>query len=75
VLSASKGQLKSERAIDSNGHPGLDIEVLPPQGAIIKARIYATSKQVFEIAVHCPQNRVASEDVEKFLDSFQFTQP
>jgi hypothetical protein len=71
LLSASQGQLQSERPIVLNGWPGLELEVLPPKGAIIKARIYATKNQIFEAWVHVPKIRLRSEDVQKFLDSFQ----
>ncbi len=71
VLQASNGQLKSERRIELNGRPGLELEVLPPQGAIIKARIYSLDNQIFQLSVHVPKIRVTSEDVQKFFDSFE----
>jgi hypothetical protein len=71
LLSASQGQLKSERQLSLSGCPGLELEVLPPKGAIIRARIYATKNQVYQVFVHVPEVRLASEDVQKFFDSFK----
>jgi hypothetical protein len=71
ILKASQGQIKSEKRIDLNGCPGLEIEVLPLKGAIVKARIFATENRLFEVCVHVPQFRLESQDIQKFLDSFQ----
>jgi hypothetical protein len=73
LLSASQGRLKSERQIVLNGCPGLELEVLPPKGAVIKARIYATKSQVYQVSVHVPEIRLPSEDVQKFFDSFKLS--
>lgn len=73
LLSASQGQLKSERQIALGGRPGLEMEVLPPKGAIIKARIYATKNQLYQVSVHVPQIRLTSQDVQKFFDSFKLS--
>lgn len=73
LLSACQGQLQSERQIVLNGCPGLELEVLPPKGAIIKSRIYATRNQIYQVSVHVPRIRLASEDVQKFFDSFKLT--
>jgi hypothetical protein len=73
VLSASQGQLKSEKQIVLSGWPGLELEVLPPKGAIIKARIYATKNQIYQVSVHVPKIRLTSEDVQKFFDSFKLS--
>jgi len=73
VLSASQGQLKSERQIVLNGCPGVELEVLPPKGAVIKVRIYAKKSQVIQVSVHVPQARLSSADVQKFFDSFKLS--
>jgi hypothetical protein len=73
LLAASRGQLKSERHIDLAGHPGLEVELLPPKGAVIKAQIFATKNQLFQVSVHVPKVRLASKDVQKFFDSFQLS--
>jgi hypothetical protein len=38
---------------------------------MIKARIYATKNQVYQVSVHVPVIRGPSNDVQKFLDSFK----
>jgi hypothetical protein len=73
LLSASQGQLLSERQIRLGSCPGLELEVLPPKGAIVKARIYATANQFYQVAVHVPRIRLASADVQKFFDSFRLS--
>jgi hypothetical protein len=71
ILSATQGKLESERRIDLSGRPGLELEVLPPNGVIMKARIYARKNQVCQVVVHVPMIRLPSKDVEKFFDSFE----
>jgi hypothetical protein len=53
--------------------PGLELEVLPPKGAIIKARIYAIKNQIYQVTVHVPKIRLGSKDVQKFLGSFRLS--
>jgi hypothetical protein len=72
LLKASQGQLKTERAIFLDGHRGLELEILPPKGAIIKARVFATKTRLYQITVHVSQVRLTSDDVSRFLDSFKF---
>jgi hypothetical protein len=72
LLQASQGQLQAERPIALNGRAGLELEVLPPKGAIIKARVYATPNAFYQVVAHVPKIRLASEDVQKFLNSFQW---
>ena len=73
ILTASQGQVKTERRFTLNGCPGVEMEVLPPKGAIIRAQVLATEDQVYEVSVHLPQVRLASGDVQKFFDSFRVT--
>jgi hypothetical protein len=71
ILSAVKGKLTSEKQFDFNGHPGLEMELLPPKGAVVKARVVALTNQIYEIWVHVPQVRLGSPDVQKFIESFR----
>jgi hypothetical protein len=71
VLVSSNGQLKSERRIALNGINGLEMEVLPRAGAVIKARIFATEDRIYQVSVHVPKVRLQSQDVKKFLSSFE----
>jgi hypothetical protein len=71
LLVATQGQLRSERRIILSGRPGMELEILPPKGAIVKARVYATKNQLYEVFVGVPMIRVTSEDVQKFFDSFE----
>ena len=73
LLEAAKGEIKSERRIDLAGVPGLELEVAPGKGAMVKSRIFATKNQLYQVAAHVPQFRLGSEDVAKFLDSFKLT--
>jgi hypothetical protein len=73
VLESMGGRLKSERPIELAGCPGLELEVLPPEGAIQKCRVYAARNALYEVCVHVPQFRLASRDVQKFFDSFTLT--
>jgi hypothetical protein len=71
LMTSSQGKLKSESQIELNGYPGLEMEVLPPKGAIIKSRMYATDNQLYQASIHVPKIRLESDDVHKFFDSLQ----
>jgi hypothetical protein len=73
LLSATQGQPRSERPIVLGNLPGLELEVPPPRGAILKARIYATKNQIYQVAAHVPEIRLSSADVQKFFDSFKLS--
>jgi hypothetical protein len=73
LLSASRGQLKSERRIVLDGCPGLELEVLPAHGATIKSRIFATNNQIYQVSSHVPIIRVTSNNVQKYLESFKLS--
>ena len=70
IVSASKGQITSERQITLSGYPGLELEVVPATGGIIKARICATKNHVYELWAGVPKIRSTSADVRRFLESF-----
>jgi hypothetical protein len=71
VLAASQGQLKSEKQITLNDWPGLEMEVLPATGGILKSRVYATNNQLYTVTVGVSQVRLSSEDVQTFFESFK----
>jgi hypothetical protein len=73
LLAAAQGQPQNERPIVLGNLHGLELEVLPPKGASIKARIYATKNQVYQVTAHVPQIRLKSDDVQKFLESCELT--
>jgi hypothetical protein len=73
ILKASQGRLKSEHQIDLNGSPGLELEVLPAAGGILKTRLYATKNQAYQVSAQVPRMRVTSDDVHKYLDSFRLS--
>ncbi len=70
VLAACQGQMQSEKRIDLGGVPGLELEVLPARGAIVRSRVFATQSRLYQVSVHVPKIRLASADVQKFLDAF-----
>ena len=73
VLTGTEGRLKSERPIELAGCPGIEMEVLPPKGAIVRSRVYAAPNVLYQISVHVPMIRIESHDVRKFFDSFTLT--
>lgn len=71
LVSASAGTLTSETGIQLQGRPGVEIELLPRAGAIVKARVIASADTVYQVTAHVPKSRLDSSDVQIFLDSFQ----
>jgi hypothetical protein len=73
LLSASQAEVVRERQFVVDGRPALELELLPPKGATMKARIYVTSNRIYQVCAHVPKIRGESEDVQKFLDSFKLS--
>jgi hypothetical protein len=73
VVSASQGHLETKQDIALDGVPGRELLVVPPKGAVIKARVFAAGNWVYELSVHVPIIRLDSDDVEKFFGSFRWT--
>jgi hypothetical protein len=73
ILIATQGQIRSQRSILLNRWPGLELEI-STNGSIVKARIFATKAQIYEVWVNVPKIRSTSEDIQKFLDSFRLTE-
>ena len=55
VLEGTGGRLQGERPIELAGCPGLELEVLPPKGAVEKCRVYAARNAVYQVCVHVPK--------------------
>jgi hypothetical protein len=49
LAAASQGTVRSERQISLAGVRGIELEVLPPKGAVVKARIYATKTRIYQL--------------------------
>jgi hypothetical protein len=71
LISIYDGKVKSEKPVVIGDRDGLELEILPSKGAILKARIIWAKDRVYTAVVHVPIIRVASDDVQKFLDSFE----
>lgn len=73
VLAASKGQIKDQRSAIISGRPALQLELLPPTNHATRVRVVATENQVYQANATVSRIRSTSDDVQKFLDSFQLT--
>jgi len=73
ALSAAQGQIQSERQIVFSGSRALELELLSPKGAIIKARIYATKNQLYQVSVYTSKIQLTSGPIDKFFDSFKLS--
>ena len=71
VLAASKGRVGGEKRVVLDGCPGLELELLPSDGAAITVRIFATKNRLYEVSVYASKFRLKSEDVSRFFDSFK----
>jgi len=71
VLQKGKGKVKSERPIELAGCRGLELEIIPTDGAIVKSQVFAQETTVYEITLYSSKIRMISTDVQKFFDSFE----
>lgn len=70
------GTVTSEKSVTMNGHPGKEFngESTTPQPATFTARIYWVSPRLYQVLYIRPKSAAAaSENGQKFLDSFQLT--
>ena len=72
LIMTCKGKIQSEKWLSSD-HSGSEMVILPENGSVVKARIYARGNQVFELFAQVPKSRLASDDVRKFFDSFKLS--
>lgn len=71
LVAACQGRIQSEKPINLGGILGLELEILPAQGAIVKSRVFATANEIYQVTAHVPIIRVTSQDVDKYLNSFR----
>jgi hypothetical protein len=71
LVDAAKGTVQRESPVVLDGVQGLELEIQPPKGGIIKGRVFVTESQIFQVFVHVPLVRLGSADVQKFFDSFR----
>lgn len=70
------GKITSERSVTLNGKPGKEIigdGSLASQEGTFVARIYWVSPRIYQALYVRPKGSAASENGNKFLDSFQLT--
>lgn len=71
VAESCQGTVESEKRIDLEGFPGMELTVSPSGGGSCKARIFTTKAKIYEVFVFAPKARINSPDVDKFFTSFR----
>ena len=74
------GTLLSERRINLEGHPGLEMNISarPPDGIefLVRAKIYDVDRRVYVLQFIIPRaedNNVSAEKATRYFDSFRIT--
>jgi hypothetical protein len=71
ILTASQGKVENENYLTIDGVNVLELQVAPLEGAVVRARIYATENFLYEVTAHISKARLESKDVNTFFDSFR----
>jgi hypothetical protein len=71
VAVSANGTLVDKRKIVINGHPGAEVKVKVPNTGIITARVFLVGNRCYHVSAAMPSAKASSEEVRKFLDSFQ----
>jgi hypothetical protein len=74
VLSATLSEQLSKQEVSLNGVAGLEVKAKDATGKyLVFARVYLAGNRIYEVEVTCREKDLVSENVSKFLDSFQLT--
>ncbi|HEX8846398.1 MAG TPA: hypothetical protein VF791_17255 [Pyrinomonadaceae bacterium] len=75
AMRSVSGKITSERSITLNGKPGKEFvgDATRPQEGTMTVRIYWVSPRIYTVIYIRPKGAAASENGEKFLNSFQLT--
>jgi len=69
-----QGKLLSESFIDLDNHPGREIKVeSSDRTATLRARVYLVNNRLYQTVWAGPKEDSSSEEVDRFLDSFELT--
>jgi hypothetical protein len=73
-VSSFKGKLVDEKKIQLDGNPGRDLRIQPSAADhLFRARVFMLKGHVYQITARGPKDKVASREVDEFLDSFKLT--
>jgi hypothetical protein len=73
ILAVGSAQVEHERRFSVKGHPGLELQIRPSSGGVMKSQIFAAPTQFYQLSVGVSPARLGSSDVQKFFESFEFT--
>ncbi len=72
AVSNVNGELLEEKELVLNGHPGREFKVkVEDEDIVVRARIYLVNERLYVVQALSTERLASSEDIEKFLDSFQ----
>ncbi|MEW6280628.1 MAG: hypothetical protein AB1758_18530 [Candidatus Eremiobacterota bacterium] len=72
ALSNVGGKLVKERAIEIEGHPGLEIDFnIPDKKIKARARIYLVKNRLYQVLAGNLESRYDEKHMNRFLDSFR----
>jgi hypothetical protein len=76
AVTHSGATLVSKKRITLDGYPGVEMELLPPEGQMLEGgrgfcRIYWVAPRIYMTFAGGPESREGSQPITKFLDSFR----
>jgi hypothetical protein len=71
ALNSSRGKLRSEKKIMLDGYPGRDLIIDAENGSVIRLRLYAVGRRLYQVLAVGPATVATSRDVTFFLDSLR----
>jgi hypothetical protein len=72
AVSNVNGELLDEKELTLSGYPGREFKVkVEDEGIVVRARIYLVNERLYVIQALSKERLASSEDIDKFLDSFQ----
>lgn len=72
AVSNVNGELLEEKELTLGGYPGRELKVrVEEEGIVVRARIYLVNERLYVIQAMSKERLASSEDIDKFLDSFE----
>ncbi len=71
AISRARGKLKSEIKIEIAGNPGREIQIEGQNGLVLRVRIYAVGRRLYQVLAMGPAGFCQTKDTRLVLDSFR----
>ena len=71
AVTNARGKLRGEKRVELDGYPGRDLIIETDRDLVIRMRVYAVGRRLYQVSAVGPGALVHGRDTGLFLDSFR----